>query len=153
MTTERLQEAIRLIVRAMVPELVFVGLWEYQVTSARLDESGRAVFDGVPVEAADLLPGAVGWALRPALPGATALPAVGSTVLVGFINADRARPFVLAYDATPGAAPATIPAADIGGTTPVALAPALQTWAAAVTTATGVPPLGADVAATKVRGA
>jgi hypothetical protein len=156
--TERFQDAVRALVRAMIPELFFLGLWEYQVTSARVDESGRAVFDGTPVAAADLLPGAVGWALRPALPGATALPAAGSTVLVGFVNADRARPCVLAYDATAGASPATIPAADIGGETPLALAPALQTWAAAVVTAAAgggitIPALGEDVAATKARGA
>jgi hypothetical protein len=151
--TGRLQDSMRAVVRGMVPEVELLGLWEYQVSSARVDEADRAVFDGFPVVRADLLPPAVGWALRPGLPGATALPAAGSTVIVAFVNADRSRPFVLAYDATPGAAPATFPAADIGGTTPVALAPALQTWAAAVTTATGVAPLGADVVAQKVRGA
>jgi hypothetical protein len=95
MSADRLLSAFRELVRAELPQLLYLGVWEYSVTSATSSTfSGRATSTSFP------LPDLVDVAMRPGIAGATFTPAVGSLVLVTFANANPARPVVVAWDAT-----------------------------------------------------
>jgi hypothetical protein len=69
--------------------------WEYQVAEAtETTFSGRATSSRCP------WPDLVGIPLMPGVPGTLLQPAVGSLVLVAFVNGDPSRPRVVSWDQT-----------------------------------------------------
>jgi hypothetical protein len=89
----RAVQGLRKFIREEDPLRTFQGVWEYQVTSAT-----ASAFTGQPTDAlnAPQLPQNVPFRLGVA--GVTHIPAVGSLVLVSFINQDPGRPFVMSFD-------------------------------------------------------
>ncbi len=95
MTPDRFMTTFRELVRAEFPTLLYLGVWEYSVTSATSSTfSGRATSSDCP------LPDLAGVESRPGVAGATFTPAEGSRVLVAFANADPKRPVVVSWDGT-----------------------------------------------------
>lgn len=167
--TDRVLGTLRTIIRHEIRALTFAGVWEYQVTSSQVDAAGRTLVDGLPLAPGATLPPLRSTEVRPGVPGLSCVPAPGSRVLVAFANQDPARPVVVSFDSSPGTS-ATITASETagisapilnvgnGGFDPVALAPPLVAWAAAVvaklasaTPPITVPPLDAGVAATRLK--
>lgn len=76
--------------------LALFGLWEFSVSSAT-----ETSFSGRPT-AEDLcpVPDLPDVPLMPGVAGTKIKPAVGSRVLVAFVNGDRSRPHVVAWDQT-----------------------------------------------------
>jgi hypothetical protein len=166
---DRVLGVLRAIIRHEIRQLTFAGVWEYQVSSSKVDDVGRTLVDGLPLAPGATLPALRSAEARPGVPGLSCAPTPGSRVLVAFANQDPARPVVISFDAAP-ATSATITATETagisapllnvgnGGFSPVALAPQLATWAAAVVAALAaasppvtVPPLDPGVSATKLK--
>ncbi len=98
---DRLRAAIEAVVRAMLPRVDTLALYEARVV--QFDE-GAQLADVVPASAAYGLPLTLtGLPVRPGVPGARCLLPTGASVLVGFVGGDAARPYVLAFDAAASA--------------------------------------------------
>lgn len=93
---DRLRRAFGDLVRAEVPRLTFLGIYEYAVQGASSD--GTTV-DATPVDTTQPLPGLVKIPVR--LPVSTATIAAGQRVLVFFVNGDPTRPAVMNSDPVP----------------------------------------------------
>ena len=91
--------SIREIIRAELPQMTYAGIWEYQTSSTTII-GGTVFIDGFAT-ATIPLPDLVAIPLRPSIAGTTVVPAVGSKLLVAFVNQDPTRPFVLSMDALP----------------------------------------------------
>lgn len=88
---ERIIAAIRAIIRAEVPRLRFLGVYEYSVQSS----SGSTV-SCAPTDTTLGLPSLTGLPLSPSVLGEVVTDAaVGATCLVQFVNGDPARPEVI----------------------------------------------------------
>lgn len=81
------------LLRSQSPLLDWHGLYEYTVVG----QDGEA-FDLTPTSTALGLPDLPGFRPRPGAPGSGGDLEPGSTVLVGFVNGDPARPFIAFYD-------------------------------------------------------
>ncbi len=157
--TSRRLSALREIVLSLVPDLKFFGVTEYRVVTRdgkRLNLQPVLVSMGMP----DLRRVLV----RPGVPGCEADTALGSRVLVGFVNRSPTRPYVAGFEDPEGDgflpeklvldAEDTI---ELGGTGALAKATPLTTWAGNVNSALNG--LGAPIAAltgvatTKIKGA
>lgn len=92
---DRLLGAIRRVVDAVTRRSFYLGAYEYRVTAG-----GNGYVDLVPVAGGTGLPDLSNVAMRSGLAGALGQPAVGSSVLVAFINGDPGRPFVCSFDDT-----------------------------------------------------
>jgi len=84
---DRVLSALRALVRAEFPRLTFLGVYEYSVQA-----NGNGNLDALPTDTTLSLPGIQAIPIR--LPLGAAKPAVGSSVLVGFVNGDPTRPYV-----------------------------------------------------------
>ena len=85
--------AYRAIFDQLDPDRKFAGVSEYRVvtlTGNRLNLQ--------PVLASTGMPWLQRVSMRPGVPGALGLPALGSRVLVGFVNRDPSRPAVLGFE-------------------------------------------------------
>lgn len=92
-STARRLTAWRRLIDQVLPDLRYRGLYEYRIVSQdgeRLNLQAVRVSVGLP----DL--GRV--PVRPGVPGCRADHVLGSLVLVAFVNADPARPVVVAFD-------------------------------------------------------
>lgn len=100
--SDRALAAFRDLVRACLPQLALLGVWEYRVDAVASSTS----VDCSPLDPSLGLPGAVRAVLQPSILGERVTPSVGSVVLVAFVNGNAARPIVIAGDpnATPSAA-------------------------------------------------
>lgn len=107
MSDDRALVAFRELVRACLPQLALLGLWEYRVESI---SSGSVVCS--PVNASIGLPGAITAQIVPSVLGERVTPAIGSIVILAFVNGDAGRPVVVGGDPS---SPPTV--ATIGGTT------------------------------------
>lgn len=105
LSDDRALRSFRDLVRAVLPQLALLGLWEYRVESAN---GGNVVCS--PVDASIGLPGAVTAQVVPSVLGERVTPAVGSIVVLSFLNGDAGRPIVIGGD--PSSPPT---AATIGG--------------------------------------
>jgi hypothetical protein len=141
--TDRLWSAMRRLILLAVPQLRYLGIYEYVLLSgiagptlvARCTDPGLGMPDlpGVP--------------MVPATDGSTATwSGAGTKFLVGFVNADPSRPVVMFGD--PAQSPATVTIA--GGSQTLALGPwaaalagALLTFAGSAAAATTVPQVAA----------
>jgi hypothetical protein len=86
---DRLLAAIRDLIRAEFPNLIYSGTFEYSVQ----DTDGTTV-DAVPTDSTIGLPPLTKVPLRTGLAGGTCKPKIGSLLAVGFLNSDPTRPRV-----------------------------------------------------------
>lgn len=90
---DRLMASIRAIIRAELPQLTYAGVYEYLVQAT----DGTTV-DASPADTSIPLPSITKVQMRPGIAGGVSKPAIGSKCLIGFINADPTRPYVIGYD-------------------------------------------------------
>ncbi len=97
--TDRLREALESLVLSCVPELKYLGVWDYNVVSV---SSGPPVtVDATTTD--PTLPDISGVPIRPGPDGGYAVPSPGDVVAVGFANPFNPvlrRPYVVALDPT-----------------------------------------------------
>lgn len=94
MSTERIRDAVQGLAVAALPHVRHLGLYEYRVVTV---DAG----DYLSLQATDAdagVPDLARVAMRPGIGGSTTTPALGSLVLVAFINGDAARPVVVSFD-------------------------------------------------------
>ena len=92
---DALWRAFRKLVRAEIPDTVFLGTYEYNVVNVTLSKMSASKTDP-----SQPIPDAVTVPIRSGIPGATVVPAVGSNIHVQFLNGDPGRPVVVGYDPT-----------------------------------------------------
>lgn len=88
-TQDRLLESFRAIVRAEDPNRTYRGVFEYAVQAT----DGNTI-DASPTDTTIPLPALAKVPIR----GQSITPTVGARAIVGFINADPTRPYVLSID-------------------------------------------------------
>lgn len=93
MTYDRLLDAVRIIVRELVPNLQFAGVWEYRVNTWQND-----TITCTPVAESNGLPACVEIPMTPPITGGRSELAEGSVILIGFTNMDPSRPYVANAD-------------------------------------------------------
>lgn len=101
--SDRLLAAFRALVRAELPQLTFMGVYEYTVTGT----DGSTV-DCTPTDTTIPIPALSKVPTRTAVDGFTVtLPnsVVGLRCLVAFVNSDPARPMCIGMDPIPGSQP------------------------------------------------
>lgn len=101
-TLDRLMAYFRMLVRAEMPKLTFLGCYEYAVQaveSLQLADGTIASYSITPTDSSLPLPGSKGIPLR--LPCKTATLAVGQLVLIIFVNGDQSRPAIISSAPTP----------------------------------------------------
>ncbi len=86
-------DALRSVISAQFPQLPFLGLTEYRVVTV---EGNRLNLQ--PVRASVGMPDLRRVPVRPGVAGCSVAPTLGARVLVGFVDADRARPFVSHFE-------------------------------------------------------
>jgi len=150
--TDRLRDAVRAELTALMPNWRYLVSWEYTVVSTSGGPSGVTIDAHAPEGSG--LPDVTGLPLRADASGSVAAPAVGSKCLVGFTAGDRRLPEVRALDG--GTAPTTVWIAQ--GTMPVMrVGDSIQSFIPAGmpftgVTSTGVPMTGTIVAAAPISG-
>lgn len=90
-------DSLRSLVEQLLPDLPFRGLTEYRVATL---ENNRLNLQ--PVRASSGMPDLRRVPVRPGVAGCSAEPALGALVLVGFVDSDRARPFVSHFEDVDG---------------------------------------------------
>lgn len=140
---DRALAAFRDLVRACLPQLALLGVWEYRVDAVASVTS----VDCSPLDPSLGLPGAVRATLQPSILGERVTPSVGSVVLVAFVNGNAARPIVIAGDpnATPSSATllgGTAYAARVGDATTNGTLSAIANLGTGAVTFTYTPPSG-----------
>ena len=108
---DRLSASLQAILQALLPSLYCYVQWEMRVASASPPSppslpgapsvfTTPAMVTCVPLDpkVVALLPPAVNIAMWPGPSGALSLPAPGSLVRVGFINADPSKPYIAGLD-------------------------------------------------------
>lgn len=86
-------EALRRLIRSLLPEYRYHGRYEYRVV---VQDGERLALQ--PVLSSLGLPDLRRVKVRPGVPGAKATHTLGSLVEVAFVNADPARPVVVSFD-------------------------------------------------------
>ena len=131
--------AMRAIVDQLDPDRLFRGVWEYRVVT----QTGNRL-NLQPVRVSTGLPNLTRVSMRPGVAGANMKPALGSRVLVGFVDSDPARPAVLGFEDPDGAGFVPISITFANGTAPVGrVGDAVSVTLSAVEIATiSAPPAG-----------
>jgi hypothetical protein len=96
---DRLRQVVEEVLAAYLPDHLYLATWEYKVTSSSGGPSSVTI-DAQPVD--PRLPPVSGLPLRADASGSVATPAIGSSVLVGFIGGDRASPEIRGLDGGTG---------------------------------------------------
>lgn len=91
--TSRRLSAWKALIDQLLPQLPYLGCYEYRVVT---QNSNRLNLQ--PVKVSTGMPDLANVMMRPGVAGANMQPALGSRVLVGFVNADPAFPVVLAFE-------------------------------------------------------
>lgn len=91
-TTRRLA-AYRAIFDSLYPRLRYLGVYEYRVVSLSDEKLNLQI-----VKSSARLPDLRRVPIRPGVAGTRLRPAMGSRVLVGFVDADPSRPVVLGFE-------------------------------------------------------
>lgn len=89
--------ALRVILDQLDPDRAFRGLYEYRIVT---QEGERLNLQ--PVRVSTGMPDLRRVFVRPGIPGVSALYSLGARVVVGFVDADPARPVVLAFEDAEG---------------------------------------------------
>ena len=97
---DRALHAFRELVRAVLPQLALLGVWEY-----RVEVGGSSSVTCSPVDPSLGLPGGVVAQIWPSVLGEQVAMVPGQRVLIAFVNGDPSRAVVLAGD--PSSRPAT----------------------------------------------
>lgn len=109
--------ALKALVLGFVPDLKFRGVYEYRVVlqGGIVGPPGRCDLQAVRVSLG--MPDLRRVAIRPGVPGANAKLALGSRVLVAFVNADPARPVIVGFEdpESDGFVPDRLDLCDAGG--------------------------------------
>lgn len=111
-TADRMLAALRALIRAEFPRLAYLGLYEYVVQAA----DGLTV-DASPTDTTIPMPSITKIPIYTGLPGTLCTPAIGSKLVVCFLNGDPTRPTIIgAFD---GNNLATFPLIFIAGGLPI----------------------------------
>lgn len=95
--SSRALAAMRAIFEQLDPDRAYRGVTEYRVTSLSGDRMNLE-----PVRVSTGMPTLTRVKARPGLPGCKGAPKLGCRVLVGFVEASPARPYVAAYEDSEG---------------------------------------------------
>jgi hypothetical protein len=98
MSTDRLTGIMRAVVRALIPKLAYYAQWEYVVTSQPSTGSGTVQVSGTASSPDAPIPTLASIDIWPDAGGTVAVPAVGSRVRVGFVDADARKPAIMGLD-------------------------------------------------------
>ncbi len=123
-------ESMRALIEQLFPELPFKGLTEYRVVTL---EGNRLNLQ--PVRASSGMPDLRRVPVRPGVAGCSAEAALGALVLVGFVDSDRARPFVSHFEDEDGSGFVPTVLKFAGGDDFVALASSVATQLSNISTA------------------
>jgi hypothetical protein len=105
MSTDRLLQALREIIREQLPNYDYMTLWEYRVVS--VTSGPPVVLDLQATEdTAKRLPDLTQVTLWPGPSGGVCVPRVGASVRVGFVGGDPTKPYVAGVD--PASSPTTV---------------------------------------------
>lgn len=96
--TSRRLVALRRVIEQLDPNRAFRGTYEYRVVLQTVQPT-REWLDLQPVRVSTGMPALQRVSMRPGIPGARALVALGSRVLVTFADADPSRPVLVAFEA------------------------------------------------------
>lgn len=109
--------ALKALVLGFVPDLKFRGVYEYRVVQQGFGDGGPGRCDLQSVRVSLGMPDLRRVLTRPGVAGANALLALGSRVLVAFVNADPARPVIVGFEdpESNGFVPDTLNLCDAGG--------------------------------------
>jgi hypothetical protein len=133
---DRLTGSMRRINRALNPRDVYAVTWEYQVILAKPGPPVTIDCEAIDTETTAVLPlQIVGLVLWPGPSGFVAVPAPGTIVRIGFVNADPGKPFVAGLDpnGTPTIVYGFATVIQLGDATATPVTP--TTWAAALAVA------------------
>lgn len=89
---DRILRALRSLIQAEFPRYAYMGIWEYSI-----DDTDGETADITPTSSFGL-PSLAAVPLKSPITGATATPTVGKRCLVGFINSDPGRPYIISCD-------------------------------------------------------
>jgi hypothetical protein len=97
---ERNTETFGDLAREFFPRLTFFGVYEFRVVRQTLvpDTTTGGTLEIEPVDPSIGLPELATVPMRPGLAGSKVGLQIGTLVLVGFVNGDPGRPYVLAYE-------------------------------------------------------
>lgn len=101
-TLDRILGYLRMLVRAEIPRLNFLGLYEYAVQSpgpTTLQDGTVSTYEVAPTDPTISLPGSKGIPLR--LSCSTATLQQGSLVVLAFLNGDPSKPVLIGGAPTP----------------------------------------------------
>ena len=100
--TDRMRASFEAMLRQYLPDLIYFATWDYTVVSVTDDPT--PLIDANPGD--PRLPKVSGLPLRPGPDGGTAIPPIGSQILIGFTRGQRQFPEVRALD--PANPPTTV---------------------------------------------
>lgn len=109
-------DALRKLLAQLDPDRAFRGLTEYRVVTL----SGKRLNLQSVRPASSGMPNLANVRIMPGVAGCDAAPALGSRVLVGFIDSDQSRPVALAFEDAEGAGFSPVTLAFLKGTSGVA---------------------------------
>ena len=92
--SDRALYAIRELVRACLPQLALLGLWDYRIDSV----VSQSIVMASPVDPSLGLPGAVRVTLTPSILGEQVTPSVGSRLVLAFLDGNASKPMAIAGD-------------------------------------------------------
>lgn len=99
---DRWIENLREVIRSEIAQAIaYTKVWEYTVLETGTDGSGNVTVSGIPADSTAPVPPLTGVPLRYGIAGASATPAEGTRVAIGFLNADPGQPVCLpVFDST-----------------------------------------------------
>lgn len=90
---DRALHAFRELVRACLPQLALLGLWDY-----RIESMTGAIATCSPVNPSLGLPGAISVTLTPSILGESVVLPAGARIVVAFLDGNAAKPVAIAGD-------------------------------------------------------
>lgn len=94
--SDRALQAIRDLVRACLPQLALLGLWDYRIDD--FDPAQPTIAQCSPVDPSLGLPGAIRVTLTPSILGERVEPHVGSRVVIAFLDGNAGKPVAILGD-------------------------------------------------------
>lgn len=88
--------SFRALVRSVIPELRYLGLFDYSITSVN-GEAPSVTIDCEPVNSELGLPSPSQVPIQPSVSGITATPSVGMKCVLAFLDADPTKPYIVGF--------------------------------------------------------